>query len=289
VATTERAGLELWLRANGAPWLVTKDGAWRQLGSDLSGGLAIVGFALRWFGGALLRSRSSVFGVLPLLLVAVVLSFFSTETWQTIGSLHGLPIGLILALFVALGAAFVATQAKPDLRGLAEFDDRAAVAAAWPEAVPAPRGVSTEPSAAPPLSRPERLNLLLVSVLAQVIAATVIGLAVAAFFVILGLLSISVGVTENWIGHPPSIWFRFDVAGHEYALTSQLLRVSMFLGTFAGFYFIVSSTTDPRLRQNAAADHDRHLRALLAVRAVYRDLLARPRPAPQDGQPGPIR
>jgi hypothetical protein len=274
VPTNERAGLELWLRTNGAPWLVSRDGMWRQLASDLSGLVAIVAFAMRWFVSALIRSRNALISVLPLLLVAVVLSFFSTETWQTIGSLHGLPIVLVLALFVALGSAFVASQAKPDLRALADFEDAEAVGAALPETVHLSDKLTDGFWQSPPLKRAERVNLLLVSVLAQVVAATVIGLAVAAFFVLLGLFSISVPVTESWIGDSASVWVRFTLAGHEYALTSQLLRVSAFLGTFAGFYFIVSSTTDQRMRQSTSADHHDHLRSVLAVRSVYRGLLA---------------
>jgi hypothetical protein len=282
VPPNDRAGLELWLRTNGAPWLVVRDNRWRQLVSDLSGVVAVVGFALRWFASALFRSRSAVFSVLPLLLVAVVLSFFSTETWQTIGSLHGLPIVFILALFIGLASAFVASQAKPDLGVLADFADAAAVRAALPEGVRVSGALIADGWQAPALKRAERLNLLLVSVLAQVIAATVIGLTVAAFFVLLGLFSISVPVTESWIGHPASVWVQFTLVGHQYALTSQLLRVSAFLGTFAGFYFIVSSTTDQRMRQSAA-DHQEHLRAMLAVRSAYRGLITLP-PEPNDSE-----
>jgi hypothetical protein len=270
---SNRAELEQWLRNNGAPWLVTRNGRWRRVLSSLGGFVAILGFALRWFLAALLRSRSSLLSVLPLLLVGVVLSFFSTETWQTIGSLHGLPIVLTLLLFVALGAAFVSSQARPDLRALAEFADAAELRSALPAGVRLSGLEADGAWQAPPLRRAERANLLLVSVLAQVIAATVIGLAVVAFFVLLGLFSISVPVTESWIGHSAQVLVRFTVAGHEYALTSQLLRVSAFLGTFAGFYFIVSSSTDQRMRQSVSADHDEHLRTMLAVRLVYRRLV----------------
>lgn len=274
--TNERASLESWLRANGAPWLVVRDGPWQRFVSNLTGWLAIVGFALRWFVNALVRSRSGLLGVLPLLLVGVVLSFFSTETWQTIGSLHGLPIVIVIAMFVLLGAAFVSRQARPDLRALAEFADADAVHAALPEPIHVRGALADEYWQSPPLRRAERANLLLVSVLAQVLAATVIGAAVALFFILLGLLSVSVSVTQTWIGHHPGVLTRFNLAGHEYALTNELLRVSAFLGTFAGFYFIVSSTTDQRMRQNVSSDHDHHLRAMLAVRSVYRGLLDRP-------------
>jgi hypothetical protein len=52
-----------------------------------------------------------------------------------------------------------------------------------------------------------------------------------------------------------------------------LVRVSAFLGVFTGFYFIVSSSSDPRLRADLAADHEEHVRACLAVRHAYWELL----------------
>jgi hypothetical protein len=268
-----RATLETWLHANGASWLVVRDGRLARLGAHVTGLIAIIGFGVRWFVEALLRSRNSLISVLPLLLVAVTLSFFSTETWQTIGSLHGLPIVLVLALFTGLAGAFVSRQSKPDLDALADFPDRNAVIQALPDRVSMPAECVGDSWQPPRLTKGERANLLLISVLAQVIAAAVIALAVAGFFVLLGLLSVTVPVTESWIGHTARVLLRFDVAGHEYAVTSQLLGVSAFLGAFSGFYFIVSASTDRRLRHSAGADQDQHLRTCLAVRVVYRQLL----------------
>ena len=263
---SDRSELELWLRANGAPWLVVRRGRWRRVISDGSGTIGIVGFAVRWFFTSLMRSKASLLGVLPLLLVAVVLSFFSTETWQTIGSLHGIPLVLVLALLIVLGWAFVATRSKPDLAALAEFADEDAVVAALPRSL-ARTGMSATPP--PPLWRAERINLLFVSALAQVIAATVVALAVAAFFVVLGVLAVDLTATQSWVSDSARVLTDVTVGGHQYVLTSQLLRVSAFLGTFAGFYLIVSSSTDPRLRESVASGHDDHLRCVLAVRALY--------------------
>jgi hypothetical protein len=267
-----RGDVELWLRANGAPWLVVRPGRWRRIVSDFSGTVGIIGFALRWFFASLMRSKASLLGVLPLLLVAVVLSFFSTETWQTIGSLHGLPLGLVLGLLVVLGWAFVATRSKPDLGALAEFTDADALAAALPRSLAkraAEARVAEIHLAVPPLRRAERINLLFVSALAQLIAATVVALAVAVFFVVLGVLAIDLAATTSWVSDSARVLADVTVAGHQYVLTSQLLRVSAFLGTFAGFYLIVSSSTDPRLRESVASGHDDHLRCVLAVRALY--------------------
>jgi hypothetical protein len=279
-----RETLELWLRANGAPWLVVRSGFWRRLVSDTAGAIGIIAFALQWLVGSVVRSRGALFGVLPLLLVAVVISFFSAEMWQTIGSLHGLPIILVFALLVALAWVFVAYQAKPDLDALASFAGPDEVHGALPGTFEWARndgapGASPEADSqpnswtSPTLRRRERVNLLLVSALAQVIAAAVVGLAVAVFFVIFGLLTVSADVATSWIGEPARVLVRFALTGHEYAMTSQLLRVAGFLGTFSGFYLIVSSATDRRMRESVAGGHDEHLRAVLAVRAVYRGLI----------------
>jgi hypothetical protein len=264
----DRGDIELWLRTNGAPWLVRRRGLVRRAVSDVSGLVAILGFALRWFLTSLIRSRAALVLVLPLLLVAVVLAFFSTEIWQTIGDLHGLPMIVLILLFAGMAAAFVSRQSRPDLTALGTFADETAVRECLPESL---RRVPVgDPGAPPTLAKSERLNLVLVSALAQVVAAAVIGAAVAVFFIVLGVLTIDVEVAAVWIGHEPDVWFRFTLAGHEYAMTAQLGRVSVFLGTFAGFYFIVSSVSDERMRDSLSTAHDAHLRTVLAVRSAYR-------------------
>jgi hypothetical protein len=95
------------------------------------------------------------------------------------------------------------------------------------------------------------------------------------FFVVLGVLAVDRAAIVSWIGHDPRVAVSWTVAGHEYVLTNQLLRVSAFLGAFTGFYFIVSSSTDAALRAELAKGHERHVRACLAVRHAYWELLRR--------------
>src|SRR5215475_4935760 len=138
------AALASWLRSNGAPALIPRRGVLLAL----VGPFLLIGFMLRSLLQTVMRRSSSMVQVVPLLLVALTLSFFSTEVWQTIGRLHGLPLVLTTALFVAL----------PERLGH-RLD-----AAAFDAAV------------APPLRRRERANLIAISVLTQVITASVIGL-----------------------------------------------------------------------------------------------------------------
>jgi hypothetical protein len=264
------ASLESWLRSNGAPALVPRRGFWLVI----AGPFLLTGFMVRSLVQTLLLRSSSMLQVVPLLLVALTLSFFSTEVWQTIGRLHGLPLVLITLVFVALAAAFATSQGRPDLDRLATFADLAELRAALPTRLSERLSeVSFESEVAPRLRRRERTNLVVISVLSQVVTAAVIGFVVFAFFVILGVLAVDRAAIVSWLGQDAHLVASWTVARHEYVLTNELLRVSAFLGAFTGFYFIVSSSVDARLRTELASGHERHVRSCLAVRHAYWELL----------------
>jgi hypothetical protein len=265
------ASLEGWLRTNGVPALVPR----RDLMLIVFGPFLLVGFMLRSLVETLMRRGSAMLQIVPLLLVALTLSFFSTEVWQTIGRLHGLPLVLTALLFAGLAAAFATRQAPPDLAELARFTDAGDLHAALPARLadgPLAK-LHLDVAPAPALRRRERVNLVVISVLAQVITAAVIALVVAAFFIVLGVLTVDNGALNSWLGHDPQIIVSWRLAGHEYVLTNELLRVSAFLGVFTGFYYIVSSTTDETMRADLVSGHRRHLRTCLAVRQAYWDVL----------------
>jgi hypothetical protein len=246
--------LELWLRSNGAPTLVPR----RSFALVLIGPFLLIGYMLRSLAEAVTRRGSAMLQVVPLLLVALTL-----------------PLVLTTLLFLVLAAAFATRQARPDLDELGQFADADELRAALPprlaNSLLADRAV--DPDAAPTLRRMERTNLVVISVLAQVVTATVIAAVVDAFFIVLGIVTVDRGALVSWLGHGPRVVASWDIAGHEYLLTNELLRVSTFLGAFTGFYFIVTSSTDEALRAHLAAGHRHHVRACLAVRHAYWELL----------------
>ena len=247
---------------------------WRAV----AGPFLLVGFMVRSLVQSVLQRSNAMLAVVPLLLVALTLSFFSTEVWQTIGRLRGLPLVLTAALFVGLAAAFATRQSRPDLDRLARFDGADDLRAALPPRLSGRlAGVAFDADSAPGLRRPERTNLVAIAVWSQVVTAAVIGLLVFAFFVVLGVLAVDETAIVAWLGREPSIVADLTVAGHKYVLCTELVRVSAFLGVFTGFYFIVSSSSDPRLRADLASDHEHHVRACLAVRHAYWELLRTPR------------
>jgi len=268
------ASLVSWLRSNGAPALVPNRTKLNAFGSLVTSPFLLIGFMLRSLVQTVTRRSSSMLQVIPLLLVALTLSFFSTEVWQTIGRLHGLPLVLTTLLFLGLASAFATRQARPDLDRLATFTHADELRTALPPRLVHGRLVGREFRVldTPRLRRRERINLVAVSVLAQVITAAVIAMIIFAFFVVLGVLTVDQVAITSWLGHGPRVAASWNVAGHEYVLTNELLRVSAFLGVFTGFYFIVSSSTDESMRADLAAGHQRHVRTCLAVRHAYWDV-----------------
>jgi hypothetical protein len=237
-----------------------------------TGIVPLVGFALRWFARTVLRGGATMMSVLPLLLVAVAFLFLGAETWQSVGRLHGLPLVLTALLFGSLGVGFVLRQVRPDLDAMDTFADPDLLRAAlpsdlvWPEAMV----VRAWGSGDGVLRRGERMNLQAVTATAQVTVATVVGLAVFAFFVIFGTLVVDTDTVRAWSTEIPQVWWQARIAGHHYALTSEHVRVSAFLGVFSAFYFVVSASTDKALRVSLTEGAQQHARTCLAVRAVYR-------------------
>jgi hypothetical protein len=227
--------LELWLRSNGAPALVPRRSVWRSV----VGPFLLVGYMVRSLVRSVLQRSNAMLSVVPLLLVALTLSFFSTEVWQTIGRLRGLPLLLTAALFVGLAAAFATRQSRPDLERLARFAGADELRAALPPRLSGRLAdVRFEPDSAPGLRRRERTNLVAIAVWSQVVTAAVIGLIVFTFFVVLGVLAIDESASLAWLGNPPQAVGHFTVDGHRYLLSWELIRVSAFLGVFTGFYFM---------------------------------------------------
>jgi hypothetical protein len=263
------AALESWLRSNGAPALVPRRSPLRAIG----GPFLLIGYMVRSLVRTVLERSNAMLAVVPLLLVALTLSFFSTEVWQTIGQLRGLPLVLTALLFVGLAAAFATRKGRPDLDRLASFEDDAAVREALPHRLSGRlHGVAFGAGTAPELRRRERTNLLAISVWSQVVTAAVIGALVFLFFVVLGVLAIDHAAQLSWLGGEPNVIADVTLDGHRYLLSTELIRVSAFLGVFTGFYFIVSSSSDVRLRADLASDHEDHVRTCLAVRHAHWEL-----------------
>lgn len=233
----------------------------------------VVRFSVHWFFRSLVSGESGVLHVLPLLLVAVTFFFLNNATWQTAGELSGLPLVLTVLLLGALMVVFLLRRGRADLEEFAAFRDAEDVRTALPEAL--------RPAAGPafgthPLRLRERVNLLLVAVFGKLMVAFVVGLAITAFFVVFGVLTVDDPTVRSWIGGPPRVFWQALIDGHYYTMTAEHLRVAVFLGAFSALYFVVSSASDVHLSRSLDAATNRHLRACLAVRVLVLSVTVRP-------------
>ena len=235
---------------------------------------AIVSLA-RWALDHFAQQLRSVSGVLmralPLLLLIVVVVFYTTEPWQLAHTLTWPVLLLGAAIFIVLAVVFAAIRAPAQIGELLASDG-------WPETcrrvadTPAALlavGISYDAPEPPPLSRSERRNARMVVVVSEGTLVTIVSGSLFLFFVLLGLLTVPPELARTWLGRPPDVLFSFDLLGEHLGLTSELLKVSTFLAAFAALQFTVSLLSDGAYQEEFLANLRAGLRKAFAVRAVY--------------------
>ena len=209
---------------------------------------------------------------LPLLLLFTTFLFINPEVWQVAGTLVGPIYVITLGLFFVLGSAFVLSRIPSTIRAVNVFDD-------WAEVGELVRGTPAEglplPTSGDPMDHPlsirQRVNIGLVSLFSQAILITFVGVVLALFFTLFGLLAIPVETTASWTQLTDvHVLLHWDVGGRTLVLTEPLLRVAGFLGVFTGMYFTVVLSTDATFRDEFAEDAGPQIRQALAVRLASR-------------------
>lgn len=231
---------------------------------------------LAWWAAKQTFSRLGSVGrmlsrALPLLLMITTFLFINAEVWAVAGVLRGPAYALALGLFFILGSAFVLSRVPESIQSVREFEDWAEVTTLV-EGTPA-EGLTMPATGNPeekPLSRRQRVNIGLVSVLSQGIVITIVAVLLSLFFTLFGVLAIPEITTEAWTADEARVFFHWNFGGRELVLTEELVRVSGFLGAFAGMYFTVVLSTDATYRAEFAEDTGPQIRQALAVRLAYR-------------------
>jgi hypothetical protein len=218
-------------------------------------GLGLVAI-LRWvlgrFAGQLRGSLMLIARAVPLLAIFALLSFTNQELWQIFSSVNDATFWVILALFVALGTAFLAVRIPREAREL--------------EREACPEG--------DPLERRQRLNVGLVMFISQALQVLIVSLVVGAFFAAFGLLAIEDTVRVDWIGSPGDEVVTFEFLGERLELTTELLRVAAGLAAFSGFYFAIAMLTDSTYREEFLAELTSEMRDSFRARTEYLRLRA---------------
>lgn len=265
------------------------DGAVTPPGGNVAGLLGFVIFfaaafvatlvATTYGLGTLLRRavRHSVFDLrnsvhllgraLPALLFVTLFLFFTGELWQAMNRLAWWRVGLVVVLFAAITVLAAAARLRDEI-GRVEQDLSLPTLSAACQGTPL-AGAPVEHLAsggqlpAMPLTARQERNLLLMLASRQLVQAAVVGSALFAFFLALGVLVVTPETAERWIGEKPETSVLFPV------IPVAMLRNATLFAAFGSMYFAVTSMTDADHRQQFFAPIIDEIERVLAVHAVY--------------------
>jgi hypothetical protein len=232
-------------------------------------------WTLRHLGDRLRTVSGVIVRALPLLLIVVVLIFFTVETWQLAHDLRW-PVLLIgLSIFVGLAISFAVIRA-PEQIGEVEADVDARHLRELVTGTPAePLVKSRRGRTAPPLSPSERRNVRMVVVVSELTLVTIVSGAMFLFLIVVGLIVLPLSLQDTWIGAPPTVWFSFDLFGERLGMTVETVKVAGFVAAFAALQFTVSLLSDRAYLDEFLGDLRESLRCSLAVRVVYLETVLR--------------
>jgi hypothetical protein len=206
---------------------------------------------LRWVFARLAGQLASSLGLLakavPLLAIFALLSFTTEELWDIFGGISEFAYAVVIGLFVVLGTAFLAVRVPREARRI--------------EREACPDGPRLRPG--------QRLNVGLVLFVSQAVQVLIVSLTVGAFFVVFGLFAIDEVVRIEWLGDPGDTLLTIRLAGEDFELTAELLRVAGGLAAFSGFYFAVAMLTDSTYREEFLEELTEEMRTSFRSRAEY--------------------
>ena len=212
---------------------------------------------------------------LPLLLIVMIVLFINTEVWQVAGGLDALLLWTGVGMLLILGALVTLDRTREQIRSLqyeAPLDQVQQACRRTP--MQAASDVVDLSDAPVELTRRQRGNLVVAAMATQVIQAALIGFVVWVFFMVFGVVAITVQVQAAWLQDlaPQEIIWSF---GPDHAVTRALLRVATFMGGFSAFYTTIYAATDDTYRRSFATDIGSELQRAVNVHRVYMTCRAR--------------
>ncbi|MEU4197105.1 hypothetical protein AB0E69_34750 [Kribbella sp. NPDC026611] len=204
---------------------------------------------------------------LPTMLFVTLFLFFTGELWQAMNRLAWWRLGLIVVLFAAITVLAAAARLRDEISRVEQDLTPPMLTAACRNTplagVPITELTSDDAVQATPLNGRQARNLLLVLATRQLVQAMIVGLALFVFFLILGLIVVTPGTAEQWIGAPPVPSVLLP------GLPVALLRNATLFAAFGSMYFSVTSMRDSEERREFFAPIIDEIERILAVRAVY--------------------
>ncbi|HEX7307960.1 hypothetical protein [Lentzea sp.] len=209
-----------------------------------------------------LRNSMQLLGrALPPMLFVTLFLFFTGELWQAMNQLRWPRVSLVVLLFASITVLAAAARLRDEI-GRVEQDLRPEILKGACQGTPLSDVDIAEPLPPKRLNGRQLRNLLVMLAIRQLVQAAVVGLALFAFFVLLGLIVVTPAIAEQWIGAPP-------VESLIPGVPSAMLRNATLFAAFGSMYFSVISMSDAEHRRQFFAPVLEKVERTLEVRAVY--------------------
>lgn len=233
--------------------------------------LEIAGWALRHLRAQLGQIATLVARTLPILLILVVFLLFASELWQAASTLGGADLAAVIGLLLLVATVLVVTRARDEIRSIEDGRTWSTIA---PQLADTPaeslaESIAGAPSPPRRLRWQERVNLVFLMLVSQLVQSLFVALLVLLFLVALGLLAIPASVQETWVGQPVRTLLGFDLLGEARLLSVELLIAAGLLGGMCALYFTGLALTDPVFRAEFHARVVGDVEQIMAVHAAY--------------------
>ena len=213
------------------------------------------GALVSWASRLAVRNASAIGHMasiaLPVILMLVVFSLFSTEVWQMASALHWgsiALIGLVVAVLAGIVVLRVSASEIDDEAQAPTEEQRAALLVGTPA-----EGRPTPLAARRSLRAPQRINILLAMTVAQLVQALFFAALLAALLIVIGGIAIPAGVIGIWLGPgndaQPFAVEQLEIAGVELPITVNLLKATTLLAVIATLPFVFSAVSEARYRE----------------------------------------
>ncbi|WP_416443307.1 hypothetical protein AB3K78_11355 [Leucobacter sp. HNU] len=238
------------------------------------------GALLSWGARLAVRNAAAVGHMasiaLPVILMLVVFAFFSAEVWQMASALHWGSIALVGVVVGALALVVVLRVCASEIDDMGRVlgaDERGRLL----QGTPAGGRPGAELAPSRPLRLIQRINLLLVMAVAQLMQALLFAALLWSLLMIIGGIAVPVGVVELWVGpgtpaHPLHVE-RLVVGGATLPITVNLVKSAAVLSIISTLPFVFSAVSEARYRERFFDPIMADIRRAIVVRDA---LLAKP-------------
>ncbi len=242
----------------------------------------------RWAFRRTFQELGEVFNLaaraLPLLFLFNSFLFISKDVWEFSGDMSKGRVWGVVGLFAAFTVLFLFYRLPDEVRRVAAHDDRSTIIAAClhtpMETVASSRRVELHEGELP-LTRAQRLNVLLVVFIGQILQVVLLGLLVFVFFVGFGKAALTQDLINDWTGKAAgtfehATFFGYDIQHYTHiSIDNRLWQVSLFLAAVSAFFFSISSMTDEAYKAQFYERMNKELETAIQVRRVYLALYER--------------